>query len=165
MKQMVYLFKMITINILLVNFCFAQRWEVIHGVQNRKDNFTDISEYYDRGYLIGGSIEDGETRIWDIKTDINGNNLWDKTIQYEGEISFITSTATNPSGEVIIAGSIYLPTLGSCPSIIKINSSEKKYGVDIIILINLILARLFGMLYFSVMVIFLLWLDLGVLSR
>ena len=124
-KQIVHIITIILIVIFSqVEFCFSQRWEIIHGVQNRKDVFYDILEQYDLGYSIGGKID--TDIIWIIKMDINGNNLWDKTIHHNNAISFITSIATNLTGEVTIAGSIYLSELGSWPSIIKFDSCGEK---------------------------------------
>ena len=121
MKQIVHIITIILIIILShAEFCFSQRWEIMHGVQNRKDAFYDIVEQYDLGYTIGGKID--TVILWNIKTDINGNSLWDKTIQHNNANSFITSMTSNSSGEVIIAGSLYLSELGGCPSIIKIDS-------------------------------------------
>ncbi|MCK4676696.1 MAG: T9SS type A sorting domain-containing protein [Bacteroidales bacterium] len=125
MKQILLIVTIILIVILSqAEFCFSQRWEIIHGVPTRKDVLYDIVEQYDLGYSIGAKID--TVILWNIKTDINGNSLWDKTIQHNSAISFITSMTRNSSGEIVIAGSIYLSELGGWPSIIKIDSCGEK---------------------------------------
>ncbi len=58
----------------------AQNWPKIYG-----DNFNayvnDIFEEYDHGFLIGGSVLANPNTFryaWVIKTDINGNEIWNK---------------------------------------------------------------------------------------
>jgi hypothetical protein len=68
---------LITIN----QLCFSQNWERIYGFNNRRENFRNLNETYDGGYLILGSYHFfPNTRGWIIKTDINGNVLYDITL-------------------------------------------------------------------------------------
>jgi len=60
--------------------CFSQNWPKIYG-DNIQAYGEEILESYDKGYFICGSIlKDAETFEygWLIKTDINGNIIWDK---------------------------------------------------------------------------------------
>jgi len=66
-------------------FCHSniigQPWEKIYGVPNRYDEFKNISETYDGGFILLGAYDYyPDTRGWLIKVDINGNMLYDLTI-------------------------------------------------------------------------------------
>ncbi|MGV8112337.1 MAG: T9SS type A sorting domain-containing protein [Lentimicrobium sp.] len=76
MRKILLMF-LITIN----QLCFSQNWERIYGFNNRRENFRNLNETYDGGYLILGSYHFfPNTRGWIIKTDINGNVLYDITL-------------------------------------------------------------------------------------
>jgi len=105
-----------------INICFSQRWEILKGLQNRREDFVDLNEFYDFGYVIGGAIVEENIKIWTIKTDINGVNLWNKVIQQNNPYLFITSLVDNHNGEVLIVGNLYPNGLRSCPLIIKFDS-------------------------------------------
>jgi len=60
---------------------FSQNWEKILGENNRIEVFRNIAESYDGGiFVISGYNPYPDTRGWVIKTDINGNLLYDLTI-------------------------------------------------------------------------------------
>jgi len=108
-----------------IDICFAQRWEIIHGLPNRDEDIMDFAEYYDYGYMVAGHLVNEQTNvwnIWNIKTDINGNKLWDKIFQYSNAYYAVTTLATDSKGETIIAGNLYPDELRSCPLIIKYDS-------------------------------------------
>ena len=82
----------ILLNILsLIIFKFGisqdQDWEVHIGVNGRYDQANDLIEYYDKGYYIEAGYDISTIwHGWGIKTSINGDVLWDKTLvhqQYE----------------------------------------------------------------------------------
>jgi hypothetical protein len=59
---------------------YAQIWPKIYG-DNLRAYGNDIIESYDKGYTICGSILKDASHFkygWLIKTDINGNELWNK---------------------------------------------------------------------------------------
>jgi hypothetical protein len=59
----------------------SQSWEKIFGISNRNEIFCDLNTSYDGGYFILGAYNYyPDTRGWVIKTDINGNLLYDLTI-------------------------------------------------------------------------------------
>ena len=74
--------KILLLLLLILNqLCFSQNWERIYGFNNRRENFRNLNETYDGGYLILGSYHFfPNTRGWIIKTDINGNVLYDITL-------------------------------------------------------------------------------------
>jgi len=66
--------------LLTCNYIHAQNWPKIYG-----DNFhayvKKVLEDYDHGYLIGGDVLANANTFryaWIIKTDINGNAIWNK---------------------------------------------------------------------------------------
>ncbi|HOP14112.1 MAG TPA: hypothetical protein PLH09_09050, partial [Lentimicrobium sp.] len=71
--------KILLLLLLILNqFCFSQNWERVLGLSNRQEVFSHIAESYDRGYLILGRLNDyPDSRSWIVKTDINGNILYD----------------------------------------------------------------------------------------
>jgi len=73
---------LIIVTLLLVTTAQAQRWENIIGFPGRQDEAGEIIEHYDHGYLISANMNKGynKTHGWIIKTDINGDVLWDKQI-------------------------------------------------------------------------------------
>jgi len=66
----------------------------------------DFSEYYDHGYLMTGKFGPNYVHyVWLLKTDINGEIIWQKT--FGNTVSYIGffSIATNQSGDIFISGS------------------------------------------------------------
>jgi hypothetical protein len=104
--------------------CFSQNWPKIYG-----DDFQaygeEILESYDMGYFICGSIlKNAETFEygWLIKTDINGNILWDKKFgesSYENYFSDFDKTSDNG---LIISGSTAQQDVEQDPLFIKLNA-------------------------------------------
>ncbi len=71
-----------TIAIIILSFsCFSQTWPKIYG-DNIDAGPRKVIETYDKGYLIISNIyiSDYYRYIWLIKTDINGEIIWDKKI-------------------------------------------------------------------------------------
>jgi hypothetical protein len=62
-------------------------WDVHIGVNGRYDQANDLIEYYDKGYYIEAGYDISTVwHGWGIKTGINGDVLWDKSLvhqQYE----------------------------------------------------------------------------------
>jgi hypothetical protein len=103
MKKIVflYLFAFLQLNVI------AQNWPLIYG-DNINANVSKIIETYDKGYIICGWIYKNPNFTdygWIIKTDINGNILWDKKVgdgNYGMHFSDIIRTMDNG---YIISGS------------------------------------------------------------
>lgn len=67
--------------LLLSHILIAQSWERIFGLSNRNEVFQNLNESYDGGYFVlGGCNYYPNTRGWIIKTDINGNLLYELSI-------------------------------------------------------------------------------------
>jgi len=101
---------------------FQQTWERIL-FPNRKSVPLATEEKYDKGYVTGGyfigtygSVKDGYL----IKTDVNGNPLWYKTIGQNDGVGI--SDATNDSdGGLILCGTTHSIEDWDDPIIMKLN--------------------------------------------
>ncbi|MFO7615612.1 MAG: T9SS type A sorting domain-containing protein [Bacteroidales bacterium] len=86
----------------------------------------DFSEYYDHGYLMTGKFGPNYVHyVWLLKTDINGEIIWQKT--FGNTVSYIGffSMATNHSGDIFLSGTTTY--YGSQdPLIMKLNTCGEK---------------------------------------
>ena len=104
-----FVVKIILIVILIVIFiqCYSQSWPKIFG-----DNINalgyEITENYDKGYLICASTLKDASHFqfgWIIKTDMNGNILWDEKFGNPlVENFFLDFDKTTDNGLVISGG-------------------------------------------------------------
>jgi len=79
----------------------AQGWPRIYNAIHAWGNY--VIENYDKGYIILGTKQDYKYG-WVIKTDINGNILWDKKIGNGQYIFAPKSIASTNDNGLIIAG-------------------------------------------------------------
>jgi hypothetical protein len=132
---------------LMVNSIHAQTWMQIYESIQHADARSCV-EQYDKGFLLGGFVfkdNPGYKRYgWILKIDINGNELWRKTIKDSlNKTGFYHIRSTNDNG-IIGIGSTILNDLYEDPLVMKFNvCSEKEwckifnspgnfdYGVDI----------------------------------
>ena len=95
-------FLLIIILIILTCVSFAQEWIRHYGYGQRPFSSYCI-ENYDKGYILAGSVNYGKYG-WIIKTDVNGNQLWDIKI---GDGINLTNTANieqTPDHGFIVCG-------------------------------------------------------------
>lgn len=140
-------------------FCFlffsghAQTWPKIFG-SSKQAHVRSIVEDYDKAIIIGGHLDRGGLSsqwVWLIKTDLNGDILWEKKLgdyyAYRTYLSRIINTAD--SGKIIAAAtSKYSTDWKLDPAFIKLNvcgeiewcqvlqSPGNNYGIDVIELEN-----------------------------
>ncbi len=85
-------------------------WDQTFG-GNRTDNLQIIIQTADEGYLLGGSslsdiggdksqISRGKEDYWVVKTDANGNKIWDKTFGGD-EDDVLTDLVITPDGYLL----------------------------------------------------------------
>lgn len=101
------------------------RWSNIFGSSNHYDAVYDLLEDYDKGYYIIGwdVISNNNGNGWDIKTDINGNKLWDnKLILHPPMLG--QAVCIDTVGNKYITGTDF--TEVNWPFFIKINSCNEK---------------------------------------
>ncbi len=113
-------------------FCFfsvnAQVWPKYYGQQNRHDYIVDIIESYDNGYLICGyynSPDYSERWGWLIKTDVNGETIWEKIIENTGSRFKPASIEQNLNGEIFIVGMSFHNNK-NYPIVLKLNACGEK---------------------------------------
>lgn len=86
-------------------------WKKVYNKSDFSSFVYEVVETYDGGFMSGDGllIPNGNWVGWLIKTDINGNVLWDKTLDGYNESPFFTVKATADGG-FVIAGR-YAPQL------------------------------------------------------
>ncbi|MBN3036664.1 MAG: hypothetical protein JW861_13850, partial [Bacteroidales bacterium] len=101
----------------------SQKWEVHLGLSNQDEYAANIIEDYDGGlYIIGNYYPTTNNTIygWHIKTDVNGNLLYDKTFTHnEFKINEIAG-ASDQHGNKYFCGTKFNNT--TMPYVIKLDS-------------------------------------------
>ena len=107
---------------------FSQKWEHTIGVPYLDEESRRLIEHYDKGYLITGSYTGGydDHHGWLIKTDINGEVLWDKSIGVNPDQVLIDKTVYDGQGNIYIFGTIVQEIEGNWPLVIKLNACGEK---------------------------------------
>ncbi|MGB4206040.1 MAG: T9SS type A sorting domain-containing protein [Bacteroidales bacterium] len=88
---------------------FAQTWPKFYGHRNISDHLSDVIETYDKGYLICGTYYPNynynEKWGWLIKTNINGEVLWDRLLSL-GYMGYVTPLSIEQSrdGGILVCG-------------------------------------------------------------
>ena len=106
----------------------AQVWPKYYGQQNRREYAVDIIETYDNGYLICGyysSTDFTQRWGWLIKTNINGDILWEKIIENEGSRFKPYAIEEAQDGGVLICGMSYHNNK-NYPIVLKLNACGEK---------------------------------------
>jgi hypothetical protein len=121
MKSYIFLIVMITNSVVL----FSQKWEMTIGFPTRDEEPFDVMEFYDKGlyipsiYLTSNNIVYG----WNLKNDINGNQLWDKILINPPAIGYFGVTS-DAYGNIYTCGLTVLNQ--SCPILTKFNPCGEK---------------------------------------
>ena len=95
------------------------------------DNYNspglDLDIAYDNGYLLSGwIIPNYPPYSWLIKTDMNGDVLWQKFIGWGGNsVTGISKISMNDKGEIFLCGGV-MEDSDSNPLIIKLNACGEK---------------------------------------
>ena len=139
---------LIIVFLLFINDLYSQSWPRVYG--NYISAVTGwIIEDYDKGYLMSGWIykDNSLTKYgWIIKTDVNGNILWDKKFgSGEYRMCFFEIEKTNDGGIIICGATGKYNSLGyNDPLFIKLDacgeiewctvfkSPDNNYGTGII---------------------------------
>ena len=85
---------------------YAQTWPKYYGEPNRKDESYDIVEAYDKGCFILGlfySQDNVPESTWLIKTNVNGEILWEKVL-VSGELNKPFGMEPTRDGGVLVCG-------------------------------------------------------------
>lgn len=104
---------------------FAQKWDHLIGFPNVEDGFLELLESYDNGYLLMGASE-FYSYNWLIKTNINGELIWSKSIIHNTLTLGTGEISQNSSGEIAIARCFSFPNGEQWPSITKLDECGNK---------------------------------------
>jgi hypothetical protein len=105
-----------------------QKWEVHIGINGRYDQANDVIEYYDKGYYVEGGYEiSSHWYGWGIKTNINGEVLWDKTLIHQQYEVFSRAAVLDNDGNRYIVGSI-----GGWPFVSKFSTCGEEIWCKVI---------------------------------
>jgi len=108
---------------------FSQVWPKYYGENNRADNNSEIIESYDQGILVAGYFLDEDyapESTWLIKSDNNGNVLWDKVFINTG-YNKVKAVTQSSDGGIIICGLIRQQSDEiSNPFVTKLNACGEK---------------------------------------
>ncbi len=105
---------------------YSQKWYNFFGTSNHNETNRDITEAYDNGYLVSGSYKIPTPSNWLIKTDINGNILWDKVILHDLLEVFSGYLDQNNSGEIAIGRCLTYDNGDQWPMVLKLDSCGDK---------------------------------------
>jgi hypothetical protein len=123
-KMLLIIFLIINLNI----YSQDQDWEVHIGVNGRYDEAYDLIEFYDKGYYIEGGYDISTNWYgWQVKTSINGDVLWDKTLDHQYFEVAGYATTIDTEGHRYVCGRI-----GDWPFVSKFNSCGEKIWCKIL---------------------------------
>jgi len=101
----------------------SQKWTNLIGIPGRNEFTMNILEHYDGGYLVTGNIYYGENiHGWLIKTDVNGQILWDKVITVLPDVAIISKTIFDPMGNIYVFGLLLQNQPHEFPFVIKLDA-------------------------------------------
>jgi hypothetical protein len=120
MKKQGFLF----LALLITASLFSQKWDKTIGQPNLSENSNSVIEHYDNGYLITASFSAGynDAHGWLIKTDVNGNVLWDKVFGVNPDQVIINKTVNDVQGNFYIVGTIIQQIDPLWPLVLKLNA-------------------------------------------
>ncbi len=103
----------------------SQSWTKTYGQVNTTESSTDIIESYDNGFYVLGMIKN--RKGWLLKTDINGDTLWEKVLTTNNGQFKPQAISLTPNNGCVIVGNASTgldPFLN--PFITKLNSCGEK---------------------------------------
>lgn len=130
MKKILVLFL-----ILCSQIAFCQNWIQYYGYGHQPYSYYCL-EHYDRGYLLAGDIQNIHYG-WLIKTDVNGNVIWDKKFGNGVFYTGITCIGNTQDNGIILSGSttqVNSPNFD--PFIMKLNKCGELEWCRVLVLDN-----------------------------
>jgi len=112
--------------------CSAQKsdlWQKIYGVPGRFDAIYSAKSTYDNGFVLGLAAtvsSSSEYLTWLIKTDINGNVIWAKTLVNSVNMFILKSLSTDNQGNIVITGATEEFDSNGDAFLMKLNSCGDK---------------------------------------
>jgi hypothetical protein len=124
MKQQKFTAILIFLTISITQAIKGQDWPKIYG-GNFDVYVNRIIEDYDYGYLIGGDVLKNFNTFkyaWIIKTDINGDELWDKKFGNGTDQNYLGSCAKSADQGLIACGNTTIEDYQFDPFFFKLNT-------------------------------------------
>jgi len=106
----------------------AQKWEQTIGEPYITETSNRGIEHYDKGYILTGTITAGydDGHGWVVKTDINGNVLWDKAFGVDPDQVILDNTQFDAQGNMYMFGTMKQDIEGDWPLLVKLNACGEK---------------------------------------
>jgi len=106
-------------------------WPKYYGKANMDSYPDNILEIYDGGFMICGNYNTysgGEFKQWSwlIKTDVNGEVLWDKVIEGGDENMRSIAMELTEDGGILLCGFVWSQIGASDPYVMKLNTCGEK---------------------------------------
>ena len=110
-----------------VKYGICQSWLKLYG-GNYYVWGDHIFEHYDKGILISGTeYSNGFHHYgWALKTDINGNKLWEKAFGDNSTNTYLNSSRLTTDGGLIMVGFTTVSVHSQSPVVIKLNACGEK---------------------------------------
>jgi len=105
--------------------CFPQKWDHIYGNSNYNESIKECIGTYDKGYLLSSSYELTGSN-WLVKTDINGEILWEKNILWDKGSIGRTDITQDQEGNIITGFRTSGDIVGKWPRLVKLNPCGEK---------------------------------------
>lgn len=108
--------------LLIITDLSAQQWNKIY-FPNKSTVTMTVFEPYDKGYILGGNYQPGgvPTKGLIIKTDINGEMLWNKTVSSVNDFTRVIDINPTSDHGFILTGITGEQTNDLNPFIMKLN--------------------------------------------
>ena len=129
MKKIIYIFILLFSTLTL----YSQKWDATFGTSNHDENEEDIIECYDHGYIVTGNHYLSNGGMWVIKTDFNGELLWEKNIIHNQYEIIKGAIDQNSSGQIALARCINVGNGAQWPVVIKLDSCGNKQWCRVLI--------------------------------
>jgi hypothetical protein len=125
-SQLKYIILIALFQSVLIQTFGQSRWLNLY-FGNENTYGQDFKECYDNGYILTGKHGDGLVHyLWLIKTDINGQVLWEKTFgEFNSFLSFYYLDI-NKSGDIFLSGASSYHDPFRDPIVMKLNSCGEK---------------------------------------
>ena len=125
MKQLRKFTFLIIALLFLINEIRGQSRWVQQYLETLNAASRNMSIAYDEGYLLTGNIIPNYQFTWLIKTDVNGEILWERKIWGYYDRIIIDYFKQNEEGEIFLGGSVYLDG-NTDAMIMKLNACGEK---------------------------------------
>jgi hypothetical protein len=105
----------------------GQKWQHTFGYPGTSEDSRDIIEHYDHGYIITSCQSSGsQGHGWLVKTDINGNKLWDLEIGINPDIVSPAKTIFDEEGNIYVFGLLKQNLPVEYPLVVKLDACGEK---------------------------------------